>query len=71
MPPATARLEASELLDVIRNYLSDDLGAAADAAGSNAEMTDRVLGLYPAHEQADFLLAYSAMRTHGPDGPVA
>jgi hypothetical protein len=44
--------------------------AAADAAGSNTEMTDRLISLYPAHEQANFLLAYS-VRTHGPDKPVA
>jgi len=54
-----------ELLDVIRSYLSDFL-AAADAAKSNAEMTRRLASLYPAHEQADFLLAYS-VQLHGPD----
>jgi glyoxylase-like metal-dependent hydrolase (beta-lactamase superfamily II) len=54
-----------ELLDVIRSYLSDFLAAAA-AARSNVEMTRRLVSLYPAHEQADFLLAYS-VQLHGPD----
>jgi hypothetical protein len=54
-----------ELLDVIRSYLSDFL-AAAEAAKSNDDMTSRLTSLYPAHEQADFLLAYS-VQLHGPD----
>ncbi len=54
-----------ELLDVIRTYLSDFL-AAADEATSNADMTARLTSLYPVHEQADFLLAYS-VQSHGPD----
>jgi glyoxylase-like metal-dependent hydrolase (beta-lactamase superfamily II) len=58
-----------ELLDVIRSYLSDFL-AAADAAQSNAGMTERLTALYPALEQADFLLAYS-VQNHGPDRPAA
>jgi glyoxylase-like metal-dependent hydrolase (beta-lactamase superfamily II) len=57
-----------ELLDVIRSYL-DDFLAAADTASSNADMTSRLNALYPAHEQADFLLAHS-VRFHGPDKPV-
>ncbi len=58
-----------ELLEVIRGYLSD-FTAAADAATSNAAMADRLTSLYPAHEQADFLLAYS-VSTHGPDKQAA
>jgi glyoxylase-like metal-dependent hydrolase (beta-lactamase superfamily II) len=58
-----------ELLDVIRSYLSDFL-AAADAAQSNAGMTERLTALYPALEQADFLLAYS-VQNHGPDKLMA
>ncbi|HLZ66702.1 MAG TPA: MBL fold metallo-hydrolase [Aliidongia sp.] len=54
-----------DLLDGIRSYLGDFL-AAADAARSNADMTTRLVSLYPAHEQADFLLAYS-VEFHGPD----
>jgi glyoxylase-like metal-dependent hydrolase (beta-lactamase superfamily II) len=54
-----------ELLDVIRGYLNDFL-AAADVAKSNADMIGRLTSLYPAHEQADFLLAHS-VQLHGPD----
>jgi glyoxylase-like metal-dependent hydrolase (beta-lactamase superfamily II) len=58
-----------ELLDVIRSYL-DDFLAAADAATSNADMTSRLTSLYPAHEQADFLLVHS-VQFHGPDKPAS
>jgi glyoxylase-like metal-dependent hydrolase (beta-lactamase superfamily II) len=58
-----------ELFDIIRSYL-DDFLAAADAAKSNAAMTGRLISLYPAHEQADFLLAYS-VQFHGPDQRAA
>lgn len=54
-----------ELLDVIRGYLNDFL-AAADVAKSNADMIGRLTSLYPAHEQADFLLAHS-VQLRGPD----
>lgn len=54
-----------ELVDRIRIYLADFLAAAA-AAPTNAAMTERLLKLYPGHEQADFLLAYS-VANHGPD----
>jgi glyoxylase-like metal-dependent hydrolase (beta-lactamase superfamily II) len=58
-----------ELFDVIRSYLSDFL-APADVAKSNADMTTRLASLYPTHEQADFLLAYS-VQFHGPDKRAA
>jgi glyoxylase-like metal-dependent hydrolase (beta-lactamase superfamily II) len=53
-----------DLLDGIRSYLSD-FEAAADRADSNATMTEWIERLYPAHEQADFLLAHS-VASHGP-----
>jgi hypothetical protein len=55
-----------ELFDQMLVYLTDFL-AAADASSSDAAMTQRLVSLYPRHEQADFLLAYS-VRTFGPDG---
>ncbi len=42
----------------------------AKRAKSNDEMTGRLVSLYPAHEQADFLLAYS-VQFHGPDKAAA
>jgi glyoxylase-like metal-dependent hydrolase (beta-lactamase superfamily II) len=58
-----------ELLDVIRGYLSDFL-VAADTTTSNEKMKERLTALYPMHEQADFLLAYS-VDFHGPDKAIA
>lgn len=53
-----------ELFDAIRCYLLDFL-AAADAARTNDEVADRMVRIYPAHEQADgFLLESAAF--HGP-----
>jgi glyoxylase-like metal-dependent hydrolase (beta-lactamase superfamily II) len=54
-----------DLIDRIRIYLMDFL-AAARASASNAAMTERLVGLYPGYEQADFLLVYS-VSNHGPD----
>jgi glyoxylase-like metal-dependent hydrolase (beta-lactamase superfamily II) len=58
-----------ELLDGIRAYLSD-FEAAADRSVSNAAMTERIEHLYPAHEQADFLLVHS-VAFQGPDNRKA
>lgn len=54
-----------DLLDATRSYLCDFL-AAADACRTNAQMWDRLMLLYPDHEQADFVLANS-VAFHGPD----
>jgi glyoxylase-like metal-dependent hydrolase (beta-lactamase superfamily II) len=59
----------AELFDRMLVYLTDFL-AAADASSSDAAMTQRLASLYPGHEQADFLLAYS-VRNFGPDGRAA
>jgi glyoxylase-like metal-dependent hydrolase (beta-lactamase superfamily II) len=54
-----------ELIDAMRTYL-DDFFAASYASSSNAAMTQRIVNLYPAHREADFLLAYS-VANFGPD----
>jgi glyoxylase-like metal-dependent hydrolase (beta-lactamase superfamily II) len=58
-----------ELIDRTRIYLTDFL-AAAGASATNAAMTERLVGLYPGYEQADFLLANSVLN-HGPDSRPA
>ena len=58
-----------ELIDRIRIYLTDFL-AAAGASATNAAMIERLVGLYPGYEQADFLLANSVLN-HGPDSRPA
>lgn len=67
--PGHGAASGVDSIDRIRIYLSDFL-AAAESSSSNAEMTKRLVNLYPGHEQAGFLLAYS-VANHGPDSRTA
>jgi glyoxylase-like metal-dependent hydrolase (beta-lactamase superfamily II) len=63
--PGHGAAGGAELFGRMQAYLTDFLAAAA-ACSSNTDMTDRLTSLYPVHEQADFLLAYS-VQNFGPD----
>lgn len=63
--PGHGATGGTELFASIRAYIADFL-AAADAAATDAELTQRLVARFPDHEQADFLLRYSVLN-HGPD----